>query len=391
MKKESAQMKRFLCSVALLVLCATSQAIFGQEYDERPRPPRRVGASNANATPRERTSQPASNINVATSDVLRAVRSTNTPVASDTPAREAAENNVASLDESSASADAASSAPPTTASTNPVAGVASAPVTTPVASTPVAASSAVAVPLTSIYRVGEGDILDIRILNYEVQSASTLYSVLGGGLLEYPLIGEPLVVKGLTTDEINARVTNELKRRAVFDDPQVVVSVRDYVSHTATVSGLVENPGAKVLRREALPLYVVLAEATPRPEAGQVVITSPTSGATRTIDLADAAASNTLVHAGDVLRVMVRPPQFFYVGGEVIAPGQKDFHAGLTLTQAVLTAGGASRSASGRVRVARQGQDGRLLTTEYNLKEIEAGRVPDPVLQSGDRIELNRK
>ena len=35
---------------------------------------------------------------------------------------------------------------------------------------------------------------------------------------------------------------------------------------------------------------------------------------------------------------------------EFAAPGQKDFHAGMTLTQAVLAAGGATRRASGRVR-----------------------------------------
>lgn len=239
--------------------------------------------------------------------------------------------------------------------------------------------------------MGEGDTLDIRILNYEVQSASTLYTVLGGGLLEYPLIGEPLVVSGLTTDEIDLRVTAELKRREVFEEPQVVVSVREYVSHTATINGLVENPGVKVMRREALPLYVLLAEAAPRPEAGQVVITSPTTNTTRTIDLADASAGNTLVNAGDVLRVSVRPPQFFYIGGEVGAPGQKNFHAGLTLTQAVLASGGATRNTNGRVRVSRQGADGRLVPTEYNLKEIEAGRIPDPPLQSGDRVEIGRK
>jgi polysaccharide export outer membrane protein len=251
-------------------------------------------------------------------------------------------------------------------------------------------------PLTSIYRIGEGDILDIRILNYEVQTTSTLYTVLGGGLLEYPLVGNPLPVAGMTTNEIDEQLTAELKRREVFESPQVVVSVRDYNSHTATVTGMVENPGAKILRREALPLYVVLAEAVPCSEAGQVVITTPATGASRTIDLADVIASNSLVHAGDVLRVMVRPAQFFYIGGHIGAPGQKDFHAGLTLTQAILAAGGTVRvsnvrGSNVRVRIARQGQDGRLVSSEYNLNDIEAGEVPDPMIQAGDRIELSRK
>jgi len=57
----------------------------------------------------------------------------------------------------------------------------------------------------------------------------------------------------------------------------------------------------------------------------------------------------------------------------------------------VLASGGITRNTNGRVRVSRQGADGRLVPTEYNLKEIEAGRIPDPLLQSGDRIELGRK
>jgi hypothetical protein len=30
------------------------------------------------------------------------------------------------------------------------------------------------------------------------------------------------------------------------------------------------------------------------------------------------------------------------------------------------------------------------VTTEYNLKQIEAGKIPDPVLEAGDRLEVGR-
>jgi hypothetical protein len=62
----------------------------------------------------------------------------------------------------------------------------------------------------------------------------------------------------------------------------------------------------------------------------------------------------------------------------------------LTLTQAVLASGGTTRFAGSKVKVARQGADGKLVTTEYNLKQIEAGKIPDPVLQAGDRLEVGR-
>lgn len=241
---------------------------------------------------------------------------------------------------------------------------------------------------TNIYRVGVGDVLDIRLLNAQGRE-STLFSVMAGGLLEYPLAGDPVQVAGLTTDEIDARLTAQVK---VYENPQIVVSVREYASHTVIVTGLVNDPGTKVLRREAMPLYVVLAEAQLKSEAGRATIMRA-DGKSLEVNLADPKATTMLVLPGDVVSLTAlppAPPQFFYIGGQVAAPGQKDFHAGLTLTQAVLASGGTTRFAGSKVKVSRQGADGRLVTTEYNLKQIEAGKIPDPVLQAGDRLEVGR-
>lgn len=213
---------------------------------------------------------------------------------------------------------------------------------------------------------------------------------MAGGLLEYPLVGDPLVVAGLTTDEIDAKLTAELKRRAIDPNPQVVVSVREYSSHTVVISGLVAEPGTKLLRREAVPLYVVLAEAQPRPEAGRATVIMRATGQSTTVDLADSAAMNVLVQAGDVVTVTGRLPQFLYIGGRVDAPGQKDFHPGMTLTQAILASGGVTSADATRVRISRQGADGRLVSSEFNLIQIMSGEIPDPPLQPGDRVEVGR-
>jgi protein involved in polysaccharide export with SLBB domain len=252
-------------------------------------------------------------------------------------------------------------------------------------------TSAAPAPLSSIYRPGAGDILDIRLVNGMTKDF-TLYTVLSNGTIDYPLAGEPVAVAGLTPEEIGARLSAALKRRGIFDRAQFQISVRDYVSHTVTVSGLVEQPGQKVLRREAVPLYVVLAEAFPRPEAGRVVVISRATGRTKTLDLADSNALNELVSQGDVINLQSRPQEFYYVGGQVGAPGQRDFHAGITLTQAILAAGGVVKGGKRTVvTVSRQGADGRLAATDYVLEEIEGGRIPDPRVQPGDRIEIGRK
>jgi protein involved in polysaccharide export with SLBB domain len=253
-----------------------------------------------------------------------------------------------------------------------------------------AASSALSP--TAIYRVGVGDILDIRLVG-GMSKDYTLFTVLTNGTIDYPLAGEPVNVLNLTTDEIGARLATVLKRRGLFDRAQFQIGVRDFTSHTVLVSGLVEQPGQKVLRREAVPLYVVLAEAFPRADAGRVVIVSRSSGATKTIDLADSGAMNELVEPGDVINVQPRPQEFFYIAGQVIAPGQKDFHSGITLTQAILAAGGVTREAGKKtlVVVSRQGADGRLVPAEYALQEIQDGKSPDPRIQPGDRIEVGRR
>jgi polysaccharide export outer membrane protein len=254
------------------------------------------------------------------------------------------------------------------------------------------APAAAAVSPTALYRVGVGDILDIRLAG-GMSKDSTLYTIMSTGMLDYPLAGEPFNAAGMTTDEIAARLSAELRRRGVYDRAQFRIVVRDYASHTATVSGLVDQPGAKILRREAVPLYVVLSEANPRAEAGRAVIISRATGRSKTIDLSDSAALNELISHGDIINITARPQEFFYIGGQINAPGQKDFHPGMTLTQAILASGGVARDAGSKVKVtvSRQGADGRLVATEFLLNDIETGQVPDPRVQAGDRVEVGRR
>src|SRR5688572_10547287 len=105
--------------------------------------------------------------------------------------------------------------------------------------------------LTRIYRIGPNDVLDVRIVD-SASSQSTLFTVTPAGLLEHPLLAEPMQVGGLTVEEITSRIQDDLKRRAL-DSTKVTIGVRDYASHAILVSGLVREPGTKILRREAIP------------------------------------------------------------------------------------------------------------------------------------------
>jgi protein involved in polysaccharide export with SLBB domain len=237
--------------------------------------------------------------------------------------------------------------------------------------------------LTRIYRVGAGDVLDVRMTDAPT-SQSTLFTVTAAGLLEHPNLSEPVTVAGLTVEEITSEFQADLKRRAV-QDTTVRVAVRDYGSHAILVSGLAKEAGTKILRREAIPLYVVIADAQPLPEAARVTLVRNQSNETFTIDLEQTKEMNRLVLPGDVITFHPSVAQFFYVGGEVKLPGEKTFRRGLTLTQAIITAGGVTQR-SKEAHVARDDGNGFLVVTRYKLKDIDSGKSRDPLIQPGDRI-----
>src|SRR5437870_11891982 len=240
-------------------------------------------------------------------------------------------------------------------------------------------------PLNSIYRVGVGDVLDIRLLDLPSRE-STLFTVLRGGMIEYPLIAEPLKVEGLRTPEIALALAKEIR---VIQAPRITVTVRDYASHIVNVTGLVEKPGSKILRREAMPVYAILAEALPRSDASLVTITR-TDGKVDTVSINDSQAMSSLVFSGDAIKVSNKPTiakRFLYVGGDVTSPGEKEYREGITLTQLLLACGSTLRTANA-LTVARPTANGFLTSTQYDLSMVKQGQIPDPVLEPGDRIEV---
>jgi protein involved in polysaccharide export with SLBB domain len=238
--------------------------------------------------------------------------------------------------------------------------------------------------LTKLYHVGPGDVLDVRI-NDASAAQSTLFTVTPAGLLEHPLLAEPLHVGGLSVEEIGTAIETDLKRRALSETPKVSVGVRDYASHTILVSGLVKDSGTKILRREAIPLYVVVADAQPLPEAAKVTVVRSESNQIYEIDLSEPADMNLLVRPGDVITLQANVMQFLYIGGEVKSPGEKTYRRGLTLTQALIAAGGVTPKAK-EARLGRDDGRGFLAVTKIKLKDIESGKIPDPMVHPGDRI-----
>ena len=270
--------------------------------------------------------------------------------------------------------------PPPNASESP------APANTTEASTTETNAAASEFALTKVYRVGPGDVLDVRVNDAQAPQ-STLFTVTPAGLLEHPSLAEPLHVGGLSVDEIGTAMEADLKRRALSDSPKVSVGVRDYASHTILVSGLVKDSGTKILRREAIPLYVVVADAQPLPEAAKVTVVRAESNESFEADLNQPTEMNLLVRPGDVITLSGNVAQFLYIGGEVKAPGEKTYRRGLTLTQAIISAGGLTNKGK-EARLGRDDGHGFLTVSRFKLKDIESGKVADPPVRPGDRITI---
>ncbi len=247
-----------------------------------------------------------------------------------------------------------------------------------------ATSSSKEVDLTTVYRVGPGDVLDVR-LSDDAAAAFSLFTITSAGLLEHPNLTPPLLCVGRTTEEIVALIQQRLKQDSSTTNPNVAVTVNEYVSHTILVSGLVKEPGPKILRREAIPLYVIAADSQLLPEAESVSVVRHEPNESFVIDSVEPAQMSMLVHPGDVVTFQAAAAQFIYVGGEVQHPGERKFHRGLTLTQAIIAAGGVPRKLK-EAQLARDNGKGFLAVSRYKLKDIDSGKMPDPLMRPGDRV-----
>ncbi|NNE99693.1 MAG: hypothetical protein HKN25_11795 [Pyrinomonadaceae bacterium] len=245
-------------------------------------------------------------------------------------------------------------------------------------------------PLTEVYKVGIDDVLFISLQN-KGSGTSRYYTVLNDGTIDYPLAGELVSVVGLTTDEIEDLLRSKVK---LYENPEITVKVREYASHKIMVLGLVEKSGEKYLRREAMPLYVIRAEAIVKPDATQVVLRK-TGAEEATYELDDSKTGEILIQTGDIVEFIkgqaansaIKVTGFYYIGEMVRKFGRKDFYEGLTLTQAILESGGLRNSRTKKVIIRRKNEKGLLESETYKLREIKNGKIPDPLLMVGDTIE----
>ena len=93
------------------------------------------------------------------------------------------------------------------------------------------------------YRVGPLDLLEIEV--YGSKELTRTVRVSASGDFSLPLVGH-VQANGLTVAELQDAITHQLAER-YFEDPQVSVFVKEYMSQRVTVEGAVRMPGVIAL------------------------------------------------------------------------------------------------------------------------------------------------
>lgn len=273
-----------------------------------------------------------------------------------------------------------------------------------------AATAAVASSETdNRYRIGAGDVLEIRVFN-RPQLSRDAVRVEGNGMIRMPLIEGEVRAACLTESEL----AQEIGRRYLEyqRNPQVDVFVKEYNSQPVAVIGAVNAPGRFQLQRRVRLLELLAFAGGPAERAGrtvQVIHNSPpmlcdlpashssTAGSGEVSEvstyrlnslLQGDLQANPFIRPGDV--VTITEAEQVFVVGNVLKPSTIPLKEKITVSQAIAMAGGMLPDTQmERVRIIRQ-DAGRSNKAEIivDLKAIRNQRAEDVALQANDIVEV---
>ncbi len=234
-----------------------------------------------------------------------------------------------------------------------------------------------------LYRIGAGDV--VRITVYQSPDLTLEARVSESGAISYPLVGM-VKLAGLTVNEAETALADALKKGEFIKNPQVSVMVTQVRANQVNVLGQVGKPGRVPLDLAGMRLTDVIALAggiTASAGSDTVVVTGTRSGQPfrREVDLPkvfspNGRADDIVIQPGDAIWVDRFPVVYLY--GEVQKPGQLRLERGMTVMQALATAGGLTQRGTQRgLRVSRRGANGQVQSLELSL---------DDALQSGDVV-----
>jgi polysaccharide biosynthesis/export protein len=253
------------------------------------------------------------------------------------------------------------------------------------------------------YRIGPGDVLDIRIYT-RPQLSRDAVRVEGNGMIRMPLIDTEIKAACLTEGELAKEISTRYAR--YYRNLQVDVFIKGYHSRQVAIIGAVNDQSRFELQRRVRLLELLTYAKGPSPRAGQTINivhstnASPCkqveetddSTAFSTYKLSDVLQgdpkSNPYLEAGDI--VTVPEADQVYIVGNVFMPLTISLKEPITLTRAIAMAGGLKQDTrKDKIRVLRQ-EPGTTIRKEItvDLSAIEKKSSEDLALAPNDIIDV---
>mgnify|MGYP003288439141 CR=1 FL=1 len=253
------------------------------------------------------------------------------------------------------------------------------------------------------YRIGPGDVLDIRVYN-RPQLSREAVRVEGSGMIRMPLIETEIQAGCLTEGELAKEISTRYAK--YYKNLQVDVFIKEYHSRQVAIIGAVNEQSRFELQRRVRLLELLTYAKGPSPRAGQTInIVHSTTGSPCKKDNDTAASvpftsyklsdvlqgdpkSNPYLEAGDI--ITLPEADQVYVVGNVFSPITIALKEPITLTRAIAMAGGLRQDTSkDKIRVIRQ-EPGTTIRKEIivDLSAIEKKRSEDLSLLPNDIIDV---
>jgi polysaccharide export outer membrane protein len=244
------------------------------------------------------------------------------------------------------------------------------------------------------YRVGPGDLLELKV--FQVDELSQTVRVSEDGSITLPLIGR-IIVEGLTQEGVVQKLTGLLQAKYV-KNPQVTIFIKEYKNQQVAVIGAVEKAGSyELVGRKNLLQIISMAGGFSETAGNEIfILREGPDGVTSSvaIDLKDLLVNgnqklNIPIEPNDVINVPVDKEIRVFIMGRVNKPGaiKSKLSEGVTLLQAIADAGGLAEGAKeSAVMITRKDKAGKEQKIKVNLKDIIKGKKKDIALQEGDVV-----
>jgi polysaccharide biosynthesis/export protein len=253
------------------------------------------------------------------------------------------------------------------------------------------------------YRIGAGDVVDIRIYN-RPQLSREAVRVEGSGMIRMPLIETEIQAACRTEGELAKEIATRYTK--YYRNLQVDVFIKEYHSRQVAIIGAVNDQSRFELQRRVRLLELLTYAKGPSAKAGQSINIvhstniSPCKQATENDDntafssfklsdvLAGKPESNPYLETGDI--VTVPEADQVYVVGNVFMPLTIPLREPVTLTRAIAMAGGLKQDTKkDKIRVLRQ-EPGTSVRKEItvDLSAIEKKNSEDLALAPNDIIDV---